>query len=141
VVTVTGGRCEGRLLGGNLSLICATLGTPYAIAPEGAVLFIEDVGEQPYRVDRMLSHLRLAGVPDAVAGIVIGRFTGKDAAEEAVIREVVLDACRPLGCPVVADFPCGHVRDNATLPLGARVTLDADAGTLEVIEPSCVRRP
>lgn len=141
VVTVTRGRCEGRLQGGNLSLICATLGTPYAIAPEGAVLFIEDVGEQPYRVDRMLSHLRLAGVLDTVAGIVIGRFTGKDAAEEAAIREVVLDACRPLGCPVVADFPCGHVADNATLPLGIRVALDADAGTLEILEPSCVRRP
>ena len=137
VTTVTGGRCEGRLVGGNLSLICATLGTPFAIDADGAVLFIEDVNEPPYRVDRMMSHLRLAGVLDKVAGIVIGQFTCKDADEQAIQREVVIEYCRPLGCPVVANFPCGHVADNATLPLGARVALDADAGTLEVLEPTC----
>ena len=130
-------REEGRLVGGNLSLICATLGTPYAIDADGAVLFIEDVNEPPYRVDRMMSHLRLAGVLDKVAGIVVGQFTCKDADEQAIQREVVIEYCRPLGCPVVANFPCGHVTDNATLPLGARVALDADAGTLEVLEPTC----
>lgn len=137
VTTVTGGRCEGRLVGGNLSLITATLGTPYAIDAAGAVLLIEDVDERPYRVDRMMSHLRLAGVLDAAAGVVIGTFTCKDPEEQALQREVVLEYCRSLGCPVVADFPCGHVADNATLPLGARVVLDADAGTLTVVEPSC----
>jgi muramoyltetrapeptide carboxypeptidase len=84
VTTVTGGRCEGRLVGGNLSLIAATLGTPYALDAAGAVLFIEDVDERPYRVDRMMSHLRLAGVLDAVAGIVVGRFTCKDPEEQAL---------------------------------------------------------
>ena len=137
VTTVTSGRCEGRLVGGNLSLICATLGTPYAIDADGAVLFIEDVNELPYRVDRMMSHLRLAGVLDKVAGVVVGQFTCEDVDEQAVQREVVIEYCRPLGCPVVANFPCGHVADNATLPLGARVALDADAGTLEVLEPTC----
>jgi muramoyltetrapeptide carboxypeptidase len=137
VTSVTGGRCEGRLVGGNLSLICATLGTPYAIDADGAVLFIEDVNELPYRVDRMMSHLRLAGVLDKVAGIVVGQFTCDDADEQAVQREVVLEYCRSLGCPVVANFPCGHVADNATLPLGARVALDADAGTLEALELTC----
>jgi muramoyltetrapeptide carboxypeptidase len=137
VTTVTGGRCGGRLVGGNLSLITATLGTPYAIDAAGTVLLIEDVDERPYRVDRMMSHLRLAGVLDAAAGVVIGTFTCKDPEEQALQREVVLEYCRALGCPVVADFPCGHVADNATLPLGARVVLDADAGTLTVVEPSC----
>jgi muramoyltetrapeptide carboxypeptidase len=85
----------------------------------------------------MMSHLRLAGVLDTVAGVVIGQFTCKDVDEQAIQREVVLEYCRPLGCPVVANFPCGHVADNATLPLGARVALDADAGTLEVLEPTC----
>ena len=146
VTTVTGGRCEGRLVGGNLSLICATLGTPYAIDAEGAVLFIEDVGERTYRVDRMMSHLRLAGILDAAAGIVVGRFTCDDTPEkpkeqeEREQRDVVLEYCRSLGCPVVADFPCGHVADNATLPLGARVALDADKATLEILEPSCLPR-
>jgi len=141
VLTVAGGRCEGRLVGGNLSLICATLGTPYAIDAAGAVLLLEDVDEKPYRVDRMMSHLRLAGVLDAAAGVVLGRFTCKDPEEQALQREVVLEYCRPLGKPVVADFPCGHVADNVTLPLGARVALDADAGTLEVLEPSCRASP
>ncbi|GEM_PF-79857 len=141
VTTVTGGRCEGRLIGGNLSLVCATLGTPYAIEPEGAVLLIEDIDERPYRMDRMMSHLRLAGVLDAVAGVVIGRFKGEDAEEEELVREIVIEYCQPLGCPVIADFPCGHVADNATLPLGARVALDADAGTLTVLEPTCLPRP
>ena len=137
VKTVVGGRCEGRLVGGNLSLITATLGTPYAIDPVGAVLFLEDVDERPYRVDRMMSHLRLAGVLDEVAGVVLGRFTCKDPDEQALQRDVVLDFCRSIGCPVMADFPCGHVADNVTLPLGARVALDADAGTLTILEPSC----
>lgn len=144
VTTVNGGRCAGRLVGGNLSLICATLGTPFAIDATDAVLFIEDVNERPYRVDRMMAHLRLAGVLDAVAGIVVGRFTcdeyegDRQAADEREQREVLLEYCRAIGRPAVADFPCGHVRDNATLPLGARVTLDADAGTLTVVEPTCM---
>jgi len=77
---------------------------------------------------------------------VVGRFTcdeyegEKKEQDEREQREVVLEYCKALGCPVVADFPCGHVRNNVTLPLGARVTLDADAGTLEVIEPSCLPR-
>jgi len=137
VTTVVGGRCEGRLVGGNLSLIAATLGTPYAIDARDAVLLLEDVDERAYRVDRMMSHLRLAGVLDDVAGVVLGRFTAKDAEEQSMQQEVVLEYCRALGCPVVANFPCGHVADNATLPLGARVTLDADAGTLTILEPTC----
>ena len=141
VLTVTGGRCEGRLVGGNLSLICATLGTPYAIDAAGSVLLLEDVDEKPYRVDRMMSHLRLAGVLDAAAGVVLGRFTCKDPDEQALQREVVIEYCRALGTPVVADFPCGHVADNATLPLGAHVALDADTGALEVLEPSCRATP
>lgn len=144
--TVTGGRCTGRLVGGNLSLVAATIGTPYAIDAKGCVLFLEDVNERPYRVDRLLSQLRLAGVLDGLAGVVIGKFTcdeyegEKKEQDEREQREVVLEYCKALGCPVVADFPCGHVRNNVTLPLGARVTLDADAGTLEVIEPSCLPR-
>ena len=144
--TVTGGQCTGRLVGGNLSLIAATIGTPYAIDTKGCVLFLEDVNERPYRVDRLLSQLRLAGLLDGLVGVVVGRFTCDDyegekkEQDEREQREVVLEYCKPLGCPVVADFPCGHVRDNVTLPLGARVTLDADAGTLEVIEPSCLPR-
>jgi muramoyltetrapeptide carboxypeptidase len=140
---VGGGRAEGRLCGGNLSLICATLGTPYALEPAGRILFLEDVNEAPYRVDRMLSQLQLAGVLDAVAGIVAGRFSydddapGDAKANEARIADILREYLARSGKPAVLGFPVGHVADNATLPHGARVRLDADAGTLEILEPPC----
>lgn len=141
---VGGGRAEGRLCGGNLSLICATLGTPYALDPAGTILFLEDVNEKPYRVDRMLSQLHLAGVLDQVAGVVAGSFTaGDDVAadtarlEEAEIGDILREYLGRCGKPVVLGFPVGHVADNATLPHGARARLDADAGTLEILEAPC----
>lgn len=133
--TLTPGCSEGRLLGGNLSLICATLGTPFAIEPDGAILFIEDVDEKPYRVDRMLAQLRLAGVLGAVEGVVVGQFTIDDPEARREIADIVAEYLAPLGCPVLTDFPVGHVADNVTLPHGARVRLDANAATLEILEP------
>lgn len=133
--TMAGGEAEGPLVGGNLSLLSATLGTPYAVLPEGALLFIEEVGESPYRLDRMLSHLKLAGVLDAVAGIAIGAVTevpGENG--DALAREVLHDRLGALGVPVAIGFPFGHVDDNWTLPVGVRARLDADAGTLALLE-------
>ena len=132
--TLVGGVARGRLLGGNLTLICSTLGTPYAIEPKGAILLIEDVKEAPYRVDRMLSQLRLAGVLDAVAGVVIGDFSGKDAAEVADIQRVLREYFGKSKVPVLIHFPVGHIPDNATLPHGGLVELDANAGTLRLLE-------
>ena len=135
--TLAGGVAQGPLVGGNLSLLSATMGTPYAVQPEGAILFIEEVGEQPYRLDRMLSHLKLAGVLDAVAGIAIGGITeapGEDG--DAVSREVLHDRLGGLGVPVVTGFPFGHFDDNWTLPVGIRARLDADAGSLALVEPA-----
>lgn len=135
--TLAGGAADGPLVGGNLSLLSATLGTPYAVQPEGAILFLEEVGEQPYRLDRMLSHLKLAGVLDAVAGIAVGGITeapGEDG--DRVSREVLHDRLGGLGVPVAAGFPFGHIDDNWTLPVGLRARLDADAGTLELLEPA-----
>jgi muramoyltetrapeptide carboxypeptidase len=132
--TLVGGVARGRLLGGNLSLICATLGTPYAIEPRGAVLLIEDVNEPPYRVDRYLSQLRLAGVLDAVSGVVIGSFGGKDPSEAAEIGGVVREYFDKAKVPVVIKFPVGHTPRNATLPHGGLVELDADRGGLRLLE-------
>ncbi|HEY0017593.1 MAG TPA: LD-carboxypeptidase [Longimicrobium sp.] len=135
--TLAGGVAEGPLLGGNLSLLSATLGTPYAIRPEGAILFLEEVGEHPYRLDRLLSHLKLAGVLSAVAGIAVGGIT-----ETPVIEgipsgmEVIRDRLGDLGIPVATGFPFGHIDDNWTLPMGVRARLDADAGTLALLEPA-----
>ena len=136
-VTVAGGVAEGPLLGGNLSLLSSTLGTPYAVRPDGAILFLEEVGEHPYRLDRLFSHLRLAGVLSAVAGIVVGGITETPEVEGApTAEEVVRDALGGLGIPVATGFPFGHIDDNWTLPLGVRARLDADAGTLALLEPA-----
>ncbi len=136
--TLAAGAAEGPLLGGNLSLLSSTLGTPYAIRPEGAILFLEEVGERPYRLDRLLSHLKLAGVLSAVAGIAVGGIT--DTPEEANGgpdgMEVIHDRLGGLGIPVAIGFPFGHIDDNWTLPLGVRARLDADAGTVALLEPA-----
>lgn len=119
------GIATGRLVGGNLSLVSTLLGTPWAWDARGALLFLEEVGEATYRVDRLLAHLRLAGVLDAAAGFVLGSFTQADdpAAE-------LRDAFERLGKPVLGGWPSGHGTPNRPLPLGVRATLDATAGTL-----------
>ena len=136
---INSGKAQGRLMGGNFTLVCATLGTPYAIEANGIVLFLEDVNEAPYRVDRMLSQLRLAGILDSVAGIVIGQFTNKDPGDAKEIERVIMEYMKQLRCPVIANFPVGHVSNNATLPHGAMAELDADLGVLKLLEEPCAR--
>ncbi len=135
--TLVAGRAEGPLVGGNLVLVAATLGTPYAIRARGAILFLEDVGEPTYRIDRLLSQLLLARVFDEAAGVVLGGFTA--CPDEGVdggpsVAEVLRDRLGRLRIPVATGFPFGHIPDNWTLPLGVRARLDADAGTLELLE-------
>jgi muramoyltetrapeptide carboxypeptidase len=131
---LVGGVARGRLVGGNLTLICSTLGTPYAIEPKGAILFIEDVNEAPYRVDRSLSQLRLAGVLDAVSGVVIGSFKGRDPADAPEIDRVLREYFEKSKVPVTIKFPVGHTPRNATLPHGGFVELDANSGSLRLLE-------
>lgn len=125
------GKASGRLVGGNLSLVTATLATPYAIDARGGLLFLEDTGEAPYRVDRMLAQLKLAGVLDAAAGIILGSF---DKADPKETEEVLRHYCAGLRKPVVLNFPVGHTALNATLPHGARAELDADRLQLRLTE-------
>lgn len=122
------GICEGRLVGGNLSLVAALLGTPWAWRTEGAVLFLEDVSESLYRVDRLLTQLRLAGVLEAVAGFVLGSFTESDS-PLALLERTLL----PLGKPLLGGWPSGHGTPNRALPMNLRVRLDASAGTLSLL--------
>ncbi|MDH5492068.1 MAG: LD-carboxypeptidase [Myxococcales bacterium] len=129
------GRARGPLLGGNLSVLLALLGTPYEPPLAGSVLLLEDVGERPYRVDRMLTTLRASGRLRDVRGIALGSFTdcrpGVDAVGvQAVLRERLGD----LPIPIVMGIPVGHGEVNRPLPLGAEVELDADAGTLRWLE-------
>jgi muramoyltetrapeptide carboxypeptidase len=129
---LAGGKAKGRLVGGNLTLISATMGTPYQIEAEGNVLLVEDTGEKAYRIDRMLSQLRLAGLLDKFSGFVIGTFDGADEAElDAVLREYF--GRRKV--PVLVNYPVGHTPFNATLPHGGLVEVDADALTVRVLEP------
>jgi len=139
IETINGGKARGRLMGGNLSLVCATLGTPFAIEAASNILFLEDVNEAPYRVDRLFSQLRLAGILNSVAGIVLGQFTTKDPSEAKEIDRVLSEAMKALRCPVVANFPVGHIPKNATLPHGALVELDADLSCLTLLEEPCLR--
>jgi muramoyltetrapeptide carboxypeptidase len=131
---LVGGTARGRLLGGNLTLICSTLGTPYALQPKGTILLIEDVNEAPYRVDRMLSQLRLAGILDAVDGVVAGSFCPKGHPDAAELDRVLHEYLGALKVPVLWKFPVGHNPQNAALPHGGRVELDADREQLRLLE-------
>jgi muramoyltetrapeptide carboxypeptidase len=133
--TLRGGRAAGRLVGGNLALLAALAGTPYAPSYEDAILVIEDVGEPTYRIDRMLRQLALSGALSRLAGIAFGQFTEGSATDDTASRalDVVLrEAADIAGVPAVAGIPLGHVSDQWTIPLGARAELDADRRELHV---------
>lgn len=143
--TVRPGRARGPLIGGNLTLISNTMGTPYEIDTRGRILFLEDVDEEPYRIDRMLTQLRLAGKLDAAAGIIFGECSGCRPREfqpsfESTfsLGEVVDNILGRLNVPVLYGLTIGHTDDQLTLPLGVVTTLDADKGQL-VIEEAGVR--
>jgi muramoyltetrapeptide carboxypeptidase len=120
--TIEPGIAHGRLLGGNLSMIAATMGTPYEIEAEGAILFIEDINEPLYRIDRLLTHLRLAGVLSKLRGVLVGDVAGVDS--DALAR-LLKQTFEPLRIPVLAGWRSGHCDPNLTLPMGALVRLDA----------------
>ena len=134
LTTIVPGCASGRLLGGNLSMICAAMGTAFELDGEDIVLFIEDVNEPLYRVDRLLTHLRLAGKLNRLRGVLVGDVAGVDvqALERLLAREL-----GTLGIPVLAGWRSGHCDPNLTLPMGAQVRLDADKQQL-VLEQAVV---
>lgn len=139
--TVRPGKAAGRLIGGNLSLICSTLGTPFEIETRGRILFIEDVDEQPYSLDRMLTQLRLAGKLQAAAGIIFGechdcrpRDYQPSFDSTLSVGEVIDEILGKFDIPVLSGLTIGHTGDQLTLPLGVLATLDADKGELVIEE-------
>jgi muramoyltetrapeptide carboxypeptidase len=133
--TLAAGRARGRLVGGNLALVSALTGTPYAPRFAGAILVLEDVNESVYRIDRMLTQLRLSGALADVAGIIFGQFTDipdEPANAERPLRRALAEVAERRGVPCLSDFAVGHVDDQFTIPLGAAAVLDADAGTLTI---------
>lgn len=137
-VAVVPGVAEGRLAGGNLSLVCALMGTPWEPDFRERIVLLEDVDEAPYRIDRLLMQLLLAGKLQGAAGILFGDSPScaqiPEGRESLTLPEVLHDLLAPLQIPVLYGFPCGHTGYRATLPLGVRVRLDAGAGTLTVLE-------
>jgi muramoyltetrapeptide carboxypeptidase len=139
VVTIRGGIAEGPLAGGNLSLLQCLVGTPYFPDLDGALLFLEDVNEDLYRIDRILSHLRLAGALARLRGVLVGRFTNlkRHINDGALgVDEVLAHYFGPLGVPVAYGLPIGHMDAQWTLPIGVRARFDADAGRVELLEPA-----
>ena len=133
------GAAEGILRGGNLSVICSLLGTPYEIDAHGVILLLEEVGEKPYAIDRLLNQLRLAGKLAQAKGILLGVFAGcdsKDPEGDLSLDEIFTDYFARLGIPVLYNYPTGHIPDQATLPLGVKVRLDATQRTLALLEPA-----
>ncbi len=137
--TLRPGKAAGRLLGGNLTVLTSIVGTPYLPDFEGAILFIEDVDEAVYRIDRMLTQLALSGALAKLSGFIFGRCTdcppGKGHGS-LTLEEVIQDHVLPLGIPAFRGSMIGHISDQFTLPLGAEVEMDAAAGTLRVLAPA-----
>lgn len=136
--TVVPGVAEGPLVGGNLSVLTRLLGTPFMPPTRGAVLLLEDVGERPYRLDRMWTHLALAGAFAGVAGIVLGDFTNcEEKGADYGSADVLHSLAAATGLPCAAGFPIGHGDVNLAVPLGARVRLDATVGRVDFLEGLC----
>ena len=129
-----GGRVEAPLVGGNLAILASLCGTRNCLDARGCILFLEDVSEPAYRVDRMLTQLEGSGVLDGVVGLAFGRFTEAPDGDRHSVGDVLEEVASSLSVPAVADLPFGHVDHNCTLPVGAVARLDGDAAALELTE-------
>ncbi|MBI4536079.1 MAG: LD-carboxypeptidase [Ignavibacteriae bacterium] len=138
LISLHGGRAVGRLIGGNLSMMTTLMGTHFLPDMRGSVLCIEEIDEEPYRIDRMLTHLRNAAVLDKVSAIIAGQFTDclpKDSSKPSLtVEEVLAESAKRLAKPFLANLPFGHIPLKVTLPIGLKVRVDADAGAMEFLE-------
>jgi len=136
-LTITGGKAQGTLVGGNLTVLTALAGSPYMPDFDGRILFIEDVEEAPYRIDRMLTTLKLMGALDRIAGFIFGECTDCNPGSgygELTLDQIFDDHIKPLGIPAYRGAMIGHIREQFILPVGGKVELDADAGTFRMLE-------
>lgn len=137
-LTITGGKARGELVGGNLTVLTAIAGSPYLPDFAGKILFLEDVEEAPYRVDRMLTTLKLMGALDVIAGFIFGECTDCDPGAgygSLTFDQIFDDHVRPLGIPAYRGAMIGHIREQFIVPHGGMVEMDADAGTFRMLEP------
>jgi muramoyltetrapeptide carboxypeptidase len=136
VQTIVPGKAKGKLVGGNLSVLTAMLGSPYLPAWQNRVLFLEDVNEDVYRVDRMLTQLRNAGILSRISGFIFGQCTDCQPSKSAsfTLMEVLQDHITPLKIPAWYGAMIGHIQDKFILPIGADVEIDADTGTISLLD-------
>jgi muramoyltetrapeptide carboxypeptidase len=140
--TVRGGIATGRVLGGNLSIVASMVASAHCPTLNGAILLLEDVGEEDYRLDRLFTALRLSEKASQPAAIVLGDFTGCSGAyvDDCDVDDFVARLAGEFDCPVVADFPSGHGSRNVAVPMGVQATLDADRGRL-IFDSDAVETP
>ncbi|TWI04635.1 muramoyltetrapeptide carboxypeptidase [Luteimonas cucumeris] len=137
-ITLSGGKARGELVGGNLSVLVALAGSRYLPDFSGRILFLEDVSEAPYRIDRMLSTLKLMGALDTIAGFIFGECTECDPGEgygSLTLSQILDDYVKPLKIPAYRGAMIGHIRQQFILPVGGNMEMDADAGTIRMLEP------
>ncbi len=137
--TLTPGRARGKLMGGNLSVLSGIVGSPYMPDMEGNILFLEDVGEAPYRIDRMLTQLKLAGMFDQLGGFIFGQCTRCSPGTSygsLTLDNILQDHIQPLGIPAWSGAWIGHVEPLWTVPIGTEVAIDAAEGTIQLLEPA-----
>lgn len=137
VQSLRAGRVQAPLVGGSLTMLASTLGTPFEVDVRGKILCLEDVGERPYRLDRMLTQLELAGKLQQAAGIAFGRMVDceEPGGKTRPLVEIYEQALSDVRVPVLWNLPFGHGPENDVLPLGALAELDADRGTLSLLHP------
>lgn len=136
---ICGGLARGPVAGGNLTTLAHLIGTAFEPDFSGHLLFLEDIGEAPYRIDRMLTQMKMSGKLSSVAGLVLGRFS--DCGRTADILGIVEAICGDLGIPILAGIPAGHGLPNMMVPMGAEAELDADAGRISYHGPLFDRSP
>jgi muramoyltetrapeptide carboxypeptidase len=137
VDTITPGKARGVLVGGNLSVLAAMIGSPYLPSWKNVLLFLEDDNEAVYRIDRMLTQLRLAGVLEQLSGFIFGKCTNCGPGEgygSLTLEEVFADHIAPLRIPAFAGAMIGHIENKFTMPIGVEADMDADKGTITMRE-------
>ena len=138
IQVITPGKAKGKLVGGNLSVLCAMVGSIYLPSWNHRILFLEDIGEDVYRVDRMLTQLKNAGILNQISGLIFGQCTNCKPGEAPTFAliEVLKDHIQPLGIPAWYGSMIGHIKDKFTVPLGAEVQIDASLGVIKMLEPA-----
>jgi muramoyltetrapeptide carboxypeptidase len=142
LVTMNSGSAEGVLVGGNLQMVASTLGTPYEIDMRNAIFFFEDVSEEPYQLDRILTQLLISGKLQECKGVIIGTFARLNKkynffpGSSYTIKQVLENRLKPLGIPIIYGFPIGHIEDKITMPIGIPAEMDADKKTFRTLTPS-----